>query len=167
MTDEKKTRRLKADALLASGASIDDVAKQLGIPKVTVRSWKKKLEAQNNDLNTVVEVDAPTLHQVADKIKETAPAEVSKKVDKLVDGVVGLKILEPKFHTVVFNLLEAAEEMSVKQDLSVKDWKDLSTGIATLYSNIFNKSGVNVNVMNQTQVSGEKLTMFRTNMRRS
>ena len=41
---DKKERRLKADALLVSGTSIQSVAAQLTIPEITVRSWKKKLE---------------------------------------------------------------------------------------------------------------------------
>ena len=167
MTDAKRERRLKADALLANGTPIDEVANKLGIPEVTVRSWKRKLEEQNEDLKTVVKVDAAVLHSIADKVRETAPADVIKKVDNIVDKVVGLQQLEPKFHSIVMNLLEKAEELSKDSDLSVKDWKDLSSGIGLLYANIFNKSGVNVNVLNQTQVSSEKLQMFKSTMRTS
>ncbi len=167
MTDEKKERKLKAEALLAMGDTPKQVHEKLGVPEVTARLWKKKLEEQNTDLETVVDVDLPTLHQVAENIKSNAPQTVIDKVDKLVDGVTGLKQLEPKFHSVVLNLLTKAETLSQTEDLSVKDWLSLSNGIGSLYANIFNKSGVNVNVLNQTQVSSEKLSMFRGSMRNS
>ena len=160
MIDIKKERKLK-------GETPKQIADKLQIPYVTVMSWKKKLAEQSTDLDTVVDVDITTLHQVANKIKETAPEGVSKQVDKLVEGVTGLKQLEPKFHSVVMNLLEKAETLSKDNNLTVKDWLALSNGIGNLYANIFNKSGVNVNVLNQTQVSNEKLTMFRGTMRHS
>ena len=167
MIDIKKERKLKAESLLAMGETPKQIADKLQIPYVTVMSWKKKLAEQSTDLDTVVDVDITTLHQVANKIKETAPEGVSKQVDKLVEGVTGLKQLEPKFHSVVMNLLEKAETLSKDNNLTVKDWLALSNGIGNLYANIFNKSGVNVNVLNQTQVSNEKLTMFRGTMRHS
>ena len=173
VTNAKQERRLKADALLAMGETPKSVGEQLGIPEVTVRSWKKKLETTNEDLDTVVQVDATTLHQVAENIKATAPPTVIKKIDKLVAGVTGLQELEPKFHSLTLTLLEKAEELTKivdedgKSALSVKDWLALSNGIGNLYANIFNKSGVNVNVLNQTQVSGEKLSMFKSTMRNS
>ena len=162
--------RVKADALLAMGKPAKDVAELLDISYQTVQSWKKRLVTKQeglSDLETVVEIDLPTLHTVAAAVKENAPDRVSKQIDKLIDGVTGLQQLEPKFHTVVFNLLEAAEEMSLKGDLSVKDWAVLSTGIGALYNSVFNKSGVNVNVMNQTNVSSEKMSMFKSTMRSS
>ncbi len=163
-----KEIKLKADSLLSMGESFDRVHEITKVPIVTLRSWKKRLDAtNNNDLNVVVDVDLPTLHHVAEEIKKNAPAEVVKKVDMLVKNVVGLKQLEPKFHQVVMNLLTKAETLSADEDLSIKDWLAISNGIGNLYTNIFNKSGVNVNVLNQTQVSGEKMQMFKSSMRGS
>jgi hypothetical protein len=112
-----------------------------------------------------VEVDPMVLHTVAERVRREAPRDVSKKIDKLVDGVTSLQPLETKFQAIVLNLLEAAEEMSGRENLSVKDWKTLGDGIGALYTSIFNKSGVNVNVMNQTNVSGEKLSLFKGSLR--
>ena len=161
----KEERKLRAEALLMLDTPAKEVATRLGIPYQTVQSWKRKLDTDTKDVNTVVKVDSTTLHAVADKIRETAPDKIANKVDKLVEGVTSLQTLEPKFHSVVMNLLEAAEEMSMRNDLSVKDWSMLSSGIGQLYANIFNKSGVNVNVLNQTQVNNEKMQMFKGSMR--
>ncbi len=160
--------KAKVEAELALGAKPKELAIKYNVTYSQVLSWRKRINSAkvvDNNLSTLVEVDEPTLVMIADKVKEEAPAEVANKIDKLVDGVVGLQQLEPRFHAVVLNLLEAAEEMSMREDLSVKDWKMLGDGIGNLYTSIFNKSGVNVNVMNQTNVNNEKLSLFKASMR--
>jgi len=163
-------KKIEAQALLATGEKPKDVAEKTGIGYQTVLGMKRKLEAENSgmkDIEVLTQVDLPTLHTIAEAVKEKAPANVVKKIDKLVEGVTSLQSLEPKFHAVVVNLLEAAEELSLKDDLSVRDWAALSSGIGSLYSSVFNKSGISVNVNNQTQINGEKMSMFRGSMRGS
>jgi len=160
--------RTKIEAELAMGRTPKDLESKYGIPYVTIQGWKKKLQKATEgttDLSAVVEVDLETLHTVAEAVKELAPPEVIKKVDKLVEGVTSLQTLEPKFHAVVLALLNRAEKLAKDEDLSVKDWSMLSAGMGSLYANLFNKSGVNVNVLNQTSVNNEKLSMFKGSMR--
>lgn len=157
--------RLKVEAELSIGKAPKDLSRKYDVPYVTVLSWKKKLEETNDDVQTLITVDAPTLHKVAESVKENAPQDVIDKVDKIVDGVTSLKTLEPKFHAVVLKLLEKAEEFSKDDDLSIKDWKIIGDGISNMYANIFNKAGVNVNVLNQNQISGEKLSLFKSSLR--
>jgi transposase len=160
-----KELRLKVEAELAMGKSSKELSAKYEVPYVTIQGWRKKLDNEVKDVNVVTKVDPAILHTVAQRVKEEAPAEVAKKVDKLVAGVTSLQTLEPKFHAVVLNLLEAAEEMSKRENLSIRDWKTLGDGIGSLYASVFNKSGVNVNVMNQTNVSGEKLSLFKGSLR--
>jgi len=161
-----KITRTKVEAELAMGKKPRELSNKYDIPYVTINGWANKMtKAKETDISAVVAVDPATLHIVADRLREEAPAEVVKKIDKLVDGVVGIQQLEPKFHAVVLSLLERAEVLSRDSELSIKDWKVLGDGISNMYANIFNKSGVSVNVMNQTQVSGEKLSLFKSSMR--
>jgi hypothetical protein len=157
--------RLKVEAELAMGKTPKELSAKYEVPYVTIVNWRKKIDTEVKDVNVVTQVDPVVLHSVAEGIKREAPRDVAKKIDKLVDGVTSLQTLEPRFHAVVLNLLEAAEEMSMRENLSVKDWKTLGDGIGSLYTSIFNKSGVNVNVMNQTNVSGEKLSLFKGSLR--
>ena len=167
MTDTKQELRIKVEAELAMGKNPKELSDKYNVGYQTINNWRKKLvdKKGNNDLATVVEVDEKTLHIVASKLKEDAPQEMVKKIDKLVDGVVGLQQLEPKFHAMVLKLLEKAEELSDSETLTVTQWKMLGDGISNMYANIFNKSGVSVNVMNQTNVSGEKLSLFKASMK--
>ncbi len=164
----KEETKIKILAELATGATPKDLAHKYKTPYVTILGWKKKYEKERQgqaDVEVLTSTDLPILHAVAERVKEEAPASVARKIDKLVEGVTALEQLEPKFHTVTLKLLEAAEEMASRDDLTVKDWSTLSAGIGGLYASIFNKSGVNVNVMNQTNVNNEKLSMFKGSLR--
>lgn len=162
----KEELRLKVEAELTLGKSPKELSEKYKVPYVTILNWKKKLEAKSKDADIagVVNVEPEVLHLVAERLKEEAPDAVAKKIDAVVKGAIGLQQLEPKFHAVVLNLLERAEELSKDKELSVRDWKMLGEGIGQLYTSIFNKSGVNVNVMNNTQISGEKMQLFKGSM---
>ena len=167
MTETKKLLRTKIEAELAMGKTPKELSDKYEVGYQTILNWKKKLNDKSGDadLEVLLEVDEKTLHQVAATIKEDAPDEVSKKIDKLVDGVTALQQLEPKFNAIVLTLLKKAEDFANKEDLTVTQWKMIGDGISNLYSNIFNKSGINVNVMNQTNISGEKLSLFKASMK--
>jgi len=168
--------KLRIQALLSMGEMPMEIAEKYDVPYVTIQGWKKKLEKASSEdakVEKLVKTDPIILQGIVDKLETVAPSDVVKKAQKLVDGVTGLQQLEPKFHAIVFNLLDMAEKMmsAVDEDdgepvvLSIKDWTMLSNGIGTLYTNIFNKSGVNVNVMNQTTVNSEKVSLFKSQMR--
>ncbi len=158
--------RIKIEAELAIGKTPKYLAEKYSRSYGTILSWQKKLNDKNTDVDTVVAIEPEILHAVAARIKEDAPKRVAQQIDKIVDGVTSLQSLEPKFHAVVLNLLERAETLSQDKDLTIKDWALLGTGIGQLYTNIFNKTGVNVNVLNNTQVNGEKMQLFKSSLSR-
>ncbi len=167
MTETKKERRIKIEAELAMGKSAKDLADKYDMSYQTIQLWKRKLDedAPAKDVEVLVQTDPRTLHTIAEAVKKEAPAAVVAQIDKVVDGITSIQQLEPQFHAVVLNLLNKAEELSSAEDLSIRDWKVLGDGISSMYANIFNKSGVSVNVLNQTQVSGEKLSLFKSSMK--
>jgi len=162
-----KDLRLKAEALLVSGLTSKEVSDKLGIAYITVQTWKQKLGEEQTEatISDLVKVDKEALLQVKTIVEQNAPPKVAETIGKVVDGVIGLQELEPKFMTVVTKLLTKAEEMATKEDLSIKDWVAISNAIGLLYSNIYNKSGTNVNVLNQTNLHSEKMSMFKANQR--
>lgn len=165
-----KMTRLKIEAELAMGTKPRELSEKYNVPYVTINSWKNKMESEqlaDKDLNVLVKADEATLHTLAEKVKESAPKKVAEKIDGIVEGVDALKKLEPKFVSITFSLLTKAEELLETDELSVKDWKDISMAIGALYTSIYNKSGVNVNVMNQNTIHSEKLSMFKSSMRNS
>jgi transposase-like protein len=153
---------------ISAGIDLKELARKYNVPYSTCASWKRKHENEQdvtNDIAVLVKTDEYALKEIAEAVKETAPAEVCAKIDKVVAGVIGLQELEPKFHAVVFKLLESAETLADNEKLSVKDWRDISAGIGTLYASIFNKNAMSVNVVNQTTVNNEQLSMFKGSMK--
>lgn len=162
--------RLKIEAELAMGTPARELSDKYDVPYVTINSWKNKIEneqAMDKDLDVIVKADQPTLHLLAEKVKSEAPKKMAEKIDKVVEGAEALQKLEPKFISLTYSLLNKAEELLGDADLSVRDWKDISMAIGTLYTSIYNKSGVNVNVMQNNNINSEKLSMFKSSMRNS
>jgi len=161
--------KIQVEAELALGKRVLDVAEQYNVPYATVSSWARNMQGKKEGalIDELIEVDIATLQLAANKIKETAPPVVVKQVTKLVDGIVGLQQLEPKFLTMVENLLEKGNTLLNAEELNIKDWVLIANAMGSLYSCIFNKSGVNVNVLNQTNVSNERLSMFKSSMKDS
>ncbi len=156
--------RIKIEAELTLGKSPKELAEKYNTSYGTILSWKKKLLETNNDVSTLVAIEPQVLHAVAERVKLEAPKDIAKKIDAVVEGVTSMQALEPKFQAVVLKLLTRAETLADDKELSIKDWALLGQGIGNLYTNIFNKSGVNVNVLNNTQVNGEKMQLFKSSL---
>lgn len=161
--------KAKIEAELALGVSVSELSRRYDVPYITITSWNNKLKAarDSDKVKDLVVVTPQTLSTVAEAVKERAPARVCKEIDRLVEGVTGLQSLEPKFHAVTLSLLERAEEFANSDDLTLVEWDIISRGIGRLYNDIFNKSGISVNVNNNTQINNEKLSMFKSSMRDS
>ena len=161
-----KELRLKVESELRLGKTSRELASKYKLPYPTIQAWKNKLshEPEEDAIVDLVVVDPQTLTMVAESLKEQAPKEVAKKIDKLVDGVVGLQKIDEKFRTVVYELLEWAELQTKKEDLSIKEWQIISQCIGNLYSSVFSKNITNVNVMNNTTIDTEKRAIFKSSL---
>ena len=159
-----KETRLKVEHELRMGKAAKGLAEKYNISYPTVIGWKRQLDETttiDEPINELVEVDEQTLVAVADRVKAEAPEAVKKKVDKLVSGVTGLQRLDERFHKLVFDILEQAEELLRDEDITPKDWALIANTIGSLYTAIFSKSVTNVNVMNTTNISSEKREIFK------
>jgi transposase len=161
MTKEELRTRIEAELL--TGAEPRELEEKYGVPYPTILGWKKKLlkEAPTEDIAELTNATKATLEIVREKAKEEAPV-VAKKIDKIIDGVEGLKILEPEFHSVMHKAVKRAHSFIEKDDLTIKEWELITKTLANAYSAIFNKGGTNVNVV-QTNLNAnqEALSFFK------
>lgn len=165
-----KELRTKVETELTLGKTPRELEEKYNIPYATINNWKNKMDVSEEgkeELEVLLDTDIKTLQVVSESVKQMAPKELTPKIDKLVEGVTALQQLEPKFHTTTLRLLERAEEFAESEDLTVKDWLTISQGISSLYASMFNKSGNTVNVLNNTNINNEKLSMFKSTMRNS
>jgi transposase len=162
-------KKIAALAELETGAAPKEVAEKYGVNYNTLLYWrrkeKEKGQTTDSDIDALVKVDPDTLHKLAEDAKKDAPKYVKESVDDIVEGVIGLQQLEPKFHALVYTMLEKASTLAEAEDMTVSDWKALAAGIGALYQGIFNKNTTSVNILNQTNVSNEKLSLFKGSMR--
>ena len=161
MTKEELRTRIEAELL--TGIEPKELEEKYGVPYPTILGWKKKLLKETPSANIVELTNATkaTLEIVREKAKEEAPV-VAKKIDKIIDGVEGLQLLEPEFHAVMHKAVKRAHEFIAQDDLTIKEWELITKTLANAYSAIFNKAGTNVNVV-QTNLNAnqEALNFFK------
>ena len=148
--------------LLKAGLTPKEIAEETGVNYATVLNWKKKFEAGDDeaDVSDLAKHEVLTLLQVKEELAASAP-EIRAEVEKLIANVIGLKELEPAFHSVMMRTIHRADKFLQEDDVSVKDWKDITKTLSDAYASIFNKAGTVVNVANNNINAGkEQLSFF-------
>jgi len=169
----KDALRTRIEAELISGASATELAVKYDTPYATINNWKKALlaEAPNTKISELTNQTVATLEVIRDVAKAQAPA-VAGKIDRLIDGVEGLKSLEPEFHSAMLKAVKLAQNFLDATDdegnstLSVKDWQTITSTLSMAFGALFNKAGTTVNVA-QTNVTAESqnLAFFKASQR--
>ena len=158
--------KIQALALKEEGLSNREISEELGVPDSTVSIWLKRLKKEENRgrLAEVVEVDAAVVREMGEEIKKKTPDVLKKEVDRVVDGVVGLQVLDEKFREVSMALLDKLSAV-LSDDLTIKEMETVGKTIAGMYSAIFSKNVTNVNVLNSTTISTEKREIFKSSLK--
>ena len=168
MQMSKEELRTRIEAELLTGVSAQDLEKKYEVPYVTINGWKKKLlnEGPDTKVSDLTQQTKATLEVIRTVAKDKAPA-VAGKIDKIVDGLVGLKELEPEFQAALQKSVMIAKGFLDQEDdegnctLSIKEWQMITGTLANAYGTLFNRSGTTVNVA-QTNVNAaaENLAFF-------
>ena len=158
------TLRTKIEAELRTGKKARELSEKYDVPYVTIQGWKKKLDAEieDEDVSTIVEADATTLHMVKEKLVEELPVREAAKVEKVVDGAIGLKRLEEKTQALTLSILNRVESYLATHEPTMKDLRDSAAIVSQLHTAMFNKNTTQVNVVNSTTINNEKLSMFKS-----
>ncbi len=171
MTKEEQRIRIEADLL--TGLEPRELSDKYNVPYVSILGWKKKLLAENDDVKVsdLTQHTKASLEVIRDAAKADAP-KAARTIDKIIDGVQGLKELEPEFHAVLHRSVEIAKEFLDSTDdegksaLSIKEWELITKTLASAYGTLFNKTGTTVNVA-QSNIStqGENLAFFKNSQK--
>jgi hypothetical protein len=167
MAIDPKTRT-KIEAELRLGKRPKELAEKYDISYGTISGWNKKIQEEqaDADIDTLLEYDEVTLHHMAEEIKEIAPLPEAKKVEKLVDDVVGLQRLEEKTRSVSFSILNSVEAyLAVQAEPNLKELKEAATIVSTLHTALFNKNVTQVNVLNNNNIDTEKRSIFKSSLK--
>ena len=167
--------RMKVEAQLRLGKKSKELSEEFDIPYVTIRTWAKKIEAEqaDEDISTMVSADPATLHAMAEEIRNT-PSEIiplpeTEKQLKVIEGAIGLQKLEEKSRSVSFTILSNVEKYlatkELEEELTLKDMKEAAGIVSTLHTAIFSKNVTQVNVLNNNTPSDEKRSIFKSSLK--
>lgn len=134
---------------------------------LTILNIKKRMKKQETK-DAVVELvkeDPEVVHNAIEQIKATAKPDKVAALDKVEDGISGLRLLNDDFHKTISKALGKADAIMDSKDLSLEDLVTLTDSLSSAYNRIFNSKGSIVNVNNGNQFSSEQLTMFKGSMR--
>jgi len=156
-----------AKALLKMGEKAKDVAEKTGLSYQKVLAIKKSMIADDTqrELGDIVAMDPVALDIIVEKAKSEAPKRVVKEIERIQEGVTGLQKLDGEFHTTFSLVLSKAEDYLSREDLKASEWVAITNALSSAYNNIYNNSGVSVNVDNSTKVSSHSLSMFKGSLR--
>ena len=157
---------LKAKAMLAQGMKPRAVAEKLEIGYPTVIKYRKQLreEAEEAKISMVASVDPIALEVIVGEIEKDASIKLD--TDPIIEGARGLAKLQPKFATAMEKLLDRASDLADDEDLTPNGLLTLSKAVGTLYADVYNNKGTQVQVNNTTNnVSGDKMSTFAESQR--
>ena len=149
MSDENKTK-YEVLTKLQNGASISTLAEQYGISQAKILRWKREFKeaVENNDLNSILDVDRVVLGQLVDQVKENAlTEEVGQAADKVLNGVDGLNKLSVELQTTASILNQRIKSLALSIE-SISELQMLTECLCSLQSSFFNKNLTQVNVQN-------------------
>ncbi len=154
-------------ALLKLGEKPKDISERTGVPYQKVLSVKKGMVSDdaNRQVSEIASMDPVALDIIVEKAKTEAPARVVADLERVREGVSGLQKLDSEFHTTFSKILGRAEEFLDSDKLKPSEWVAITNALSSAYNNIFNNSGVSVNVDNSTKVSATSLSMFKGSLR--
>jgi len=157
----------KIQALLSIGEKPKDIAERLDISYHKVLNAQKvyKSNINNDSVEHVKALDPVALELIVEKAKAEAPTKVIKSLKVIQDGITGLQKLDSEFHSTFSLALGKAEEFLARDDLKPSEWVAITNALGNAYRNIFNDSGVKVNIDNSTSIQSDKLSMFKGSLR--
>jgi len=157
------SNKIKIRALLKLGENKQDIAERLNCSYSTVIKEARALKREEE--NDVTKIDTDLLQYVIEETKETAPQSVVQSLETIEEGITGLQKLDERFHKTVTLMLDKADEYLKQEDLKIGEFSTVTGAVSNAYKSIFQSGGVNVNVNNGTQISDNKLSMFKNSMR--
>ena len=163
-----QSTRMKVEAELRLGKKAKELSEKYDVPYVTIRVWAKKLDTEqaDKDIDELMEYDETTLHSMAEEIRLQAPTKAEVvKAEKLVKDVIGLQRLEEKTRSVSFSILNSVEGyLALQSEPSLKELREAASIVGVLHTALFSKNTTQVNVMNNTNISGEKRDIFKSSL---
>ncbi len=158
-------KKLEAIGRIANGEKPKDIATEIDIGYATVLRWKREYDEaiKNDNLTSIIDVDAVVLQQLADGIKDNMPSALAGEIDNTIVSVVEakgmLEVLQDDFIATAKSLNTKIRSYTLSCDDS-NELQTLVTSLCDLQSAFFNKNQTNVQVNNYPEQSDKQYGAF-------
>ena len=157
---------------LNKGVDVKDIASKYKVGRATVYNMRAELKEKGFETNIIdtARVTPQALDVVIKAVEAnsaTVPADFAEDVQKTVDALKSLQLLEVKMHSTLQLALTKAEDILNQENLSIIDWQIVMNTIANCHKDVFSKGSVTNNLINGDMVGnkkGDSLTMFQSRM---
>lgn len=161
----KANKRALAMVAFREGKKPRDVAESLDVSNSTAYQWHSEWKAAKDDIAVELARELPgvVLHEAIEEISEHAPQELKQAAGRLERSMQGLDQLNEELQAQAFKILGQVSKR-IDEDLELKELR-IATEIVTSLVNAFNSKNItNVNVLNQTNINDEKLSLFKSSL---
>ena len=158
----KEEKKVAVEAELIVGANPRKLAEKYGIHYTTVIGYRNAMRnnGSNPDVLTLGDADLGLVKAVADKVVSQAvkadilPKDKGRaKVDAIVDGVGGLKLLSDEFQDTITKLLHKANSY-ITDDMKLAEFRQVASTVGELHEKVYSKGGTQVNVQQNNGGTG-------------
>ena len=179
MTLSKEQKKKAIMAKMLMGGDAEEVAEEYTVSSAIIVKWMRdhSRTVNKDDILNLKSVDPIALELVGEAVKRKAadsPTITSKQlnsleagVDGVVKGVVGLQLLEDKFHKLILKLLTWADN-KITDDMKISEWATLVDKITILHTSLFKTSNTSINMLQQNNgggTSSAKVDRFKAGYR--
>lgn len=170
MNHISKAKKNKVIEKLIKGYNCKKISKELGLKYQTVLAISKEVDDASREENINIIKDLPDegLAIVADLIddKKDLPVIVRSKLKEVATGGNKLKKLESKFQDLLSETVDRASEFLKEDNLTPKEFTDIAKTIGTIYKDVFNQKGMNVQINNGDNIgiSNQSLNVFKKSL---
>lgn len=178
---EDESVKLEVLAKLKEGTKPQVLVQDFGISYSRVLKWRRELKEaeETGTVNKLLQIDKIVLQRVADEVEkeiqqlnivedepinEEIAVEIEGEVEKAVDSIKGLQLLDTSLQQAAILIIDKIKEKTIFVE-ETKDLYTLTEALAKLQNAFFNKPQTNVNILNNNNVSNDGLQKFRGLMR--
>jgi hypothetical protein len=157
--------------MLVAGLEPTLIADRVKVNRATVYEVKKAMDADimERDISTLSREASPAIvNEIAKKVRDQGPMAFEGEVNKVINGIESLQKLETRFHDSFTKLLDKADDIMDRENITVSEWQTVTSTLASAFKDVFNSKGTTINVANADNINGQQsnsLTMFQSRMR--
>lgn len=155
----------KVISKLLLGKASKLIAKECKIKYQTVLQIREEIN-KDAEAGKIVDIaNVENLNMIHDVVTNSDLPSVNKmQILDTVDKASGLQLLDKRFQKTVNAMLDRAERFAKDENTTPTELVDLIKATTSGYKDMFGKSGININMGDNGNITNQTLNQFRKNL---